>query len=80
MKDDGLCIEIQVSMFNMDWVFVNGRSLCSIKDAKAALGPKPWMVDRWLTQDRFKDVSKEDFIQSLRKVVERYQEKEETKR
>lgn len=71
-----LDISIQKTMFDMDWVFVGGRSLCSIKDAKAALESKPWMIDGWMRQQRFQGVLKEEFVEALQKVVANHENHE----
>lgn len=67
-----LVVSIQKSMMNMDWVFVNDYSLCSIKDANAALKDKPWMIDRWMKQQKLRNYTREEFEEKLSMALEQF--------
>lgn len=54
---NNLVVTREKTMFGMEWVCINGRTLCSLKEAKEAVQGKSWKIKRWCKQSRFSNVA-----------------------
>lgn len=65
-------LSIDKAMFGMEWVFIDGKCLCSVKDAHEALNNKKWKLRNWMKQDKLKNYSYEEFVEKLTILIANY--------